>query len=140
MRSKEGATTNAPPVVMVVEPDVLVRTEVADFLRDCGYKVIEGAVAGDVWTIIDAGIVLDVVFAEVHLAGEADGFALARRLRQTCPAVDIILTSGVAGAAEKSRDLCEEGPLKKPYRAEDVAARIHLLLERRRSAAKRQGS
>jgi DNA-binding response OmpR family regulator len=125
---------------MVVEPDVLVRTEIADFLRDCGYKVIEGSVARDVWTIIDAGIVLDVVFAEVHLGGETDGFALARRLRQTCPAVDIILTSGVAGAAEKVRDLCEEGPVKKPYRAEDVAARVHLLVERRRSAARQPGS
>jgi DNA-binding response OmpR family regulator len=125
---------------MMVEPDVLVRTEIAEFLRDCGYKVIEGSVAGDVWTIIDAGIELDIVFAEVHLAGETNGFALARRLRQTYPAVDIILTSGVAGAAEKSRDLCEDGPVKKPYRADDVAARIYLLFERRRSAAKQQGS
>jgi DNA-binding response OmpR family regulator len=59
---------------------------------------------------------------------------VTRRIRQTDPEIDVILTSSVEGAAEKSKDLCEEGPLKKPYRTQDVAVRIHLLLERRRSA------
>ena len=39
--------------VMVVEPDVLVRMTVADYLRDCGYIVIEGVAAGDVWKVLD---------------------------------------------------------------------------------------
>lgn len=125
------------PVVMVVEPEVLVRMTVAAVLRDCGYTVIEGIVAEDVWTVIAAGAQLDIVFSEVQLAGGVDGFELARRVRQTNPEIDVILTSGVVSAAEKSKDLCEEGPMKKPYRSEDVAARIKLLLERRRSS-KRQ--
>ena len=129
--------TDAKPVVMVVEPEVLIRMAIAEYLRDCGYKVIEGIEAADVWTVIDSSVLLNVVFAEVKLPGDSDGFALARRLRQTQPQIDVILTSGVATAAEKSKDLCEEGPMKKPYRAEDVTARIRLLLERRRSASKR---
>jgi len=124
----------ADPVIMVLESDVLVRTEIAAFLRECGYKVIEGITAHDLWTIIDAKVKLDVVFSEVNLTGDVDGFTVARRLRQTYPEIDIILTSSVESAAEKSAELCEEGPLKKPYRAQDVAARIHRLLERRRSA------
>jgi DNA-binding NtrC family response regulator len=110
---------------------------IAEFLRDCGFKVIEGIVAEDVSTVIDAGTRLDIVFSEVRLAGSTDGFALAKQLRKTHPEIDVILTSGVAGAAEKSTELCAEGPLKKPYKAADVAARINLLLERRRSAAKK---
>ena len=137
MARTDSTTTDAKPVVMVVEPEVLIRTEIAEFLRSCGFKVIEGVVAGDVWTILDSQVRVDVVFSEVHLAGETDGFALARRLRQTHPQLDVILTSGVAGAVEKSEELCEDGPMKKPYQNADVAARIHLLLERRRSAAKK---
>ena len=52
--------------VMVVEPDVLVRMTVADYLRECGYRVVEVAIdynervgasklrklAGTVWTMI----------------------------------------------------------------------------------------
>jgi DNA-binding response OmpR family regulator len=132
------ASAAQKPVVMVLESDVIVRTEIAEFLRECGYKVIEGITANDLWIIIDAKVELDVVFSEVNLPGETDGFAVARRIRQTYPEIDIILTSSVEGAAEKIKDLCDEGPLKKPYRAQDVAARIHLLLERRRWATTRK--
>jgi DNA-binding response OmpR family regulator len=136
LRSNMASTTERP-VIMVLESDVIVRTEIAEFLRECGYKVIEGVTASDLWIIIDAKVKLDVVFSEVNLPGETDGFTLARSIRQTYPEIDIVLTSSVEGAAEKSKDLCEEGPLKKPYRAELVAARIHLLLERRRSATRK---
>ena len=136
MKTTQGEST-AKPVVIVIEPEVLVRMAIAEFLRDCGFKVIEGIVAEDVRTVIDAGTRLDIVFSEVRLAGSTDGFALAKQLRNTHPEIDVILTSGVAGAAEKSTELCAEGPLKKPYKAADVAARINLLLERRRSAAKK---
>jgi DNA-binding response OmpR family regulator len=125
------------PVIMVLESEVIVRTAIAEFLRECGYKVIEGITAIDLWAIVDAKVKLDIVFSEVNLPGETDGFTVARRIRQTYPEIDVILTSSVEGAAEKIQDLCDEGPLKKPYRAEDVAARIHLLLERRRSATRK---
>jgi DNA-binding response OmpR family regulator len=87
--------------------------------------------------IIDAKVKLDVVFSEVNLPGGTDGFAVAKRVRQTYPQIDTILTSSIEGAADKVKDLCDEGPLKKPYRSEDVAARIHLVLERRRSATRK---
>jgi DNA-binding NtrC family response regulator len=128
------AGADLKPVIMVIEPEVLVRMTIAEFLRDCGFKVVEGIVAEDVRSVIDAGTRLDIVFSEVRLAGKIDGFALATQLRNTHPGIDVILTSGVTGAAEKSTQLCAEGPLKKPYKAADVAAHINLLLERRRSA------
>lgn len=120
------------PVVMVLEPDILIRMTIAEFLRGCGYKVIEGAVSEDLWSVVKSGGRLDVVFSEVRLANDADGFELARRLRQNHPGIDVILTSSVPDAAEKSKKLCEEGPMKKPYRSEEVAHRIKVLLERRR--------
>jgi CheY-like chemotaxis protein len=94
-----NTSQNSPCIPSVIQESAaalrLIRTEIADFLRDCGYRVIEGAVAGDDWTVSDAQVTLDVVFSDVHLAGETDGFAPARRLRQTRPDIDIILTSGV---------------------------------------------
>ena len=136
-RKNSDAAGDSKPVVMVIEPEVLVRMTVAAYLRECGYKVIEGVVAADVRTVLEGAVRLDVVFCEVQLPGGTDGFSLARRLRQTHPMIDVILTSGVAGAAEKSKDLCEEGPMEKPYQAADVAARIRVLLERRKASAKK---
>ena len=32
----------SPATLLLVEPDVLVRFAIADYLRECGYKVLEG--------------------------------------------------------------------------------------------------
>jgi DNA-binding response OmpR family regulator len=122
--------------VMVVEPDVLVRMELAEYLRDCGYKVIEGAGAKDVWAVIEAARSPDVLLIDVQLPGDEDGFSVARRIRQTHQDIDVILTSGVSGAVQQCHELCEEGPINKPYQPKDVEARIKMLLERRRASKK----
>lgn len=119
--------------VMIVEPEVVVRTVVAEYLRECGYKVIEGTGAEDVWKILDDNILIDIVLADVQLAGGVDGFSLARRIRDRYPATDILLTSGAAKVAGKAGELCEDGPLEKPYHPQDVLRRIHLMRERRRT-------
>jgi len=120
--------------IMMVEPDVLIRMVIAEHLRDCGYRVIEGVAAQDVWAVLESGRKLDIVLADVKLAGDVDGFSLARRIRQTRSDIDVILTSGIAGVAQESHDLCEEGPIKKPYEGKDVEARIRNLVERRRAS------
>jgi DNA-binding response OmpR family regulator len=128
------AVNNAIPSIMVLESDVLVRTTISEFLRECGYHVIEGVSADDVWTVIRSGRRLDVVFSEVQLSDLTGGFSLARALRQTHPGIDVILSSGIVDAAEKSSELCEHGPISKPYHPQEVATRIHLALERRRTS------
>ena len=40
---------------------------IADYLRDCGYKVVEGVSADEV--LAEAGRKIDVIMAEVRLAG-----------------------------------------------------------------------
>jgi two-component SAPR family response regulator len=71
---------------------------------------------------------VDVVFAEVSLP-EMSGFELAKAIRSRHPAIGVILTSGPAAAAQKSEDLCDGGPLPKPYRHDEVLRRIRLLKE-----------
>jgi DNA-binding response OmpR family regulator len=131
-----NASPDAGATVVVVEPDAVVRMIIAKFLRECGFRVIEGTEAGDVWAAIESGVKVDIVFAEVRLSGKTDGFSLASLLRQQHPEIDVILTSSPAGAAEKSKELCEDGPIGKPYHPEDVAARIRQVLARRRSSQK----
>ena len=122
--------------IMMVEPDVVIRMVIAEHLRDCGYRVIEGVAAPDVWAVLESGRRVDVILADVKLSGNVDGFSLARRIRQTHSDIDVILTSGVAGVAQQTHDLCEEGPMKKPYEPRDVEAKIRILLERRRTSNK----
>jgi DNA-binding response OmpR family regulator len=120
--------------IMMLEPDVLIRMVVSEHLRECGYRVIEGVAAQDVWAVLESGRQIDIVLSDVKLAGDEDGFSLARRIRQTRSDIDVILTSGITGVAQESQDLCDEGPIKKPYEAKDVEARIRVMLERRRAS------
>jgi DNA-binding response OmpR family regulator len=59
---------------------------------------------------------------------------LARQIREKYPAIDVILTSGAARAAAKAGDLCDDGPLEKPYHPQEVLRRINVLRERRRTS------
>jgi len=130
----DSANKIPPSTVLVVEPDILVRMVIADYLRNCGYRVFEGATAEDVVTVLGTEQKIDVIFAEIQLSGSMDGFGLAQWVREKHPGVEVILTSGIARTAEQAADLCDEGPLDKPYHPQEVVRRINILLERRRTA------
>jgi DNA-binding response OmpR family regulator len=133
-KANRGLKSVNLPTVLVLEPDVLLRTSIGEFLRECGYQVIEGVSADDARSYLRSGQRLDVIYSEVRLLGTENGFSLATSLRQTHPGIDVILTSGTTDAAEKSSELCQEGPLKKPYHPQDVLTRIRLLQERDRTS------
>ena len=133
-RSKRVPPQVNAETVLVVEPDVLVRMVISDYLRECGYKVIEVTGAEEAMKIFSAGRKVDAVFCEVKLQGEMDGFALAQWIRTNHPQMAVILTSGATATAEKAGKLCEEGPLEKPYHPQHVVQRLKILFERRRQA------
>jgi DNA-binding response OmpR family regulator len=130
-------TNEAGTSILLLETEILIRMVVAQYLRDCGYIVIEGIQASDFRTLIDSGRQTHIVLADVQLAGEMNGFELARSVRQTHPHIDVILTSGISGTADEAHDLCDEGPIKKPYHPRDVETRIRILLEKRRASNRR---
>jgi DNA-binding response OmpR family regulator len=137
----ESRSTDLTAVtVMLVEPDVVIRIVVGEYLRECGYRVIEGANAADFWTVLDNQTIVDIVLIHVQLNGDVDGFTLARQIRERNPNIDVILTSGVARISGRASELCEDGPLKKPYHPQEVIRRIHLMRERRRTETNSRGT
>lgn len=131
------STIQVPQLVLLLEPEILVRMVVAQYLRECGYTVIEGVSASDFHALIESGCRPHIVLADVKLADGPTGFDLASSVRQTHPEIDVILTSGVSRVAEQAQDLCHEGPIRKPYHPKDVEARIKALLKRRLEASRR---
>jgi DNA-binding response OmpR family regulator len=129
-----GVDDATPSTILVVEPDILVRLSIASYLRGCGYRVLEGVTATDVKTVLVSGQKVDVVLSEARLGGRVDGFALAGWIREHYSGVDVILTCGPTRAADKAGDLCNDGPLEKPYHPQELVRRINLLRERRRIA------
>jgi CheY-like chemotaxis protein len=128
--SAEGASAPAREVVLVVEDEVLVRYVISDYLRECGYKVIEASSADEALQLLQkASVRVDIMLSNVQLPGAIDGFALARWVRTHHPGIGVILAGTISRAAGAAAELCMEGPmLSRPYEPQAVVDRIKRLL------------
>jgi CheY-like chemotaxis protein len=133
LAAQETGSTDEPiQTILVVEDEVLIRLPLAEYLRECGYRVFEASSVNEAKAVLDADTPVDLVFSDVNMPRNENGFVLAIWIRQHHPNTAIMLTSGIANAAEKAGDLCTDGPLlTKPYTHDVVLQRIQNLLRQR---------
>jgi CheY-like chemotaxis protein len=123
--------------VLVVDDEILVRLAIAEYLRDCGYKVVEAADADEAILVLQQPqFAVDVLFSDIDMPGDLDGFGLSQWARANRPDLEVILTGSVPRAVNAATNLCEEGTVPKPYEPHHVHDRIRQLLAARRPAKK----
>jgi CheY-like chemotaxis protein len=126
------AKTKGQDTILVVEDDVLVRMPISQYLRDCGYKVIEAANAEEAMTVLShKETTIDLVFTDIEMPGAVDGFGLAQWVRQHRPGLEVLLAGTLPRTVQQAKELCEEGPVPKPYDAQAVHDHIRQLLAAR---------
>jgi DNA-binding response OmpR family regulator len=106
-----------PATVLLVERDVLIRTSVARYLRECGYRVIEAANTDEATTVLrDPTVNVDALVADAAAPGSQNGFALARWAKDHRSSLKTMIVGTPERVAATASALCEEGPsLSKPY-------------------------
>ncbi len=121
--------------ILIVEAEVLIRQPLAEYLRECGYNVIEAVSDEEARKFLsEGGMHVDAVLSDINIPG--GGFALGAWVREHFPRTQMILAGTVASAAEKAGELCEEGPaLSMPYEHKFVLERIRRLLAARDRAS-----
>jgi DNA-binding NtrC family response regulator len=114
--------------ILLVEDDILVRHPLAEYLRECGYRVVEASDPDEARQLLEDGsIAVDVVLADIDRR-HGNGFALATWIQTRFPNIDVALAGTVAKATEKAGDLCKDGPaVAKPYDHQLVLDRIRRL-------------
>jgi DNA-binding response OmpR family regulator len=117
------------PALLIVDGDVLVRHHLAEYLRDCGFHVIEASSSEEALTFLgEDKINVEAVLADVNIAGKMSGFELAQWIRDNCKDTDVVLVGTLESAVEKASGLCEESEnLAKPYDPQLVLDRIKRL-------------
>lgn len=108
--------------VLIVEQEVLVRNAIAEYLRHCGYRVLEAMSAQEAVTVMEnKDVQIDILFSAVEMSGGMDGFGLSQWARRNRPGIHVILAGNIVSAAASAGELCQEGPhLKKPYEPQAV--------------------
>jgi CheY-like chemotaxis protein len=117
------------PTVLIVEDEPVIRLALQESLEDNGFQTLEAANAREALDAIGKlGRAIDLVFTDIRMPGEMDGIKLAQWVRQQMPHIPVIVASGYRSnareAMEAGEDVCE-----KPYRLEDVVARIRATIE-----------
>jgi DNA-binding NtrC family response regulator len=96
--------------VLVVEKDILVRQPLAQYLRDCGYRVweaVDGAEARE--TLSSGRRTIEVVLIGVKSLPSESGFAFASWVRLNHPRVKVLLGGTMKKVLQLAGELCTEG-------------------------------
>jgi CheY-like chemotaxis protein len=106
-------------VVLVVEDEVLLRSNISDYLREEGFRVVEAANAVEATRVLGSGEHVDIVFTDVQMPGVMDGVMLARWIAINLPSIQVVVTSG-----RNAEGLSGAAFIPKPYRFEDIVQRF----------------
>ncbi|WP_010219648.1 response regulator [Sphingomonas sp. PAMC 26621] len=83
------------PYALVVDDDPLILMDARDILEEAGFRCHDrdtGAEAIELLETHAEGVVL--VFSDVEMPGDVDGFALARHVCEHWPWIEIVIASG----------------------------------------------
>jgi signal transduction histidine kinase len=128
---REPLSRSRGETILAVEDNAALRRVVVRQLTELGYEVLEAENAAAALDRL-AHEKIDLVFTDVIMAGDLDGYGLARNIRERWPAVKIILTSGFpqAKADSGARPDGNFALLSKPYRRTELARVLREALDR----------
>ena len=125
-----------PDSVLVIDGDVLVRHALADYLRNCGYVVIEAATTDEAVIVVEREpLIIHAVLCHAQAPGTLNPFEFRSWAKERRSALEIALAGTVETAAHKAAELCEEGPeLARPYDPQSVADYVRRIVGTARSS------
>jgi signal transduction histidine kinase len=112
-----------PCTILLVDDDALVSIATAATLEDLGHTVVEASSAMEALAILQAGTRIDLVITDHAMPG-VSGVELARRLKESHPALPVILATGYAELSHNTENSPDLPKLSKPYSQCDLAAAI----------------
>ena len=104
--------------ILLVEDGMLVRELAFEDLTDAGHDVTTAGSGDEALTILRGDKGFDVLFTDIRMPGEIDGWQLAEEARELIPALKIIFATGLNDDSGWKRP--EDRLLAKPYRKDDL--------------------
>ena len=115
----------SPVTVLVVEDEELLSELMVEELREVGFTVLKAGTAEEAVTLIESEAPVDVLFTDIRLAGQMDGWYLAERFRAKNRYGPVIYATAYPGGPV--RRVTQSGFLPKPYLPSAIVAEIRRL-------------
>jgi DNA-binding response OmpR family regulator len=107
--------------ILLLEQDIMTRAFLGDYLRSCGYRVLEARSAAEALTILQES----PEQIRVVLSDAENGFQLSGWVKANRPKIKVILAANPERASQAAADLCDAGPHgKRPYDPQLLVQRI----------------
>ena len=113
--------------ILVVEDELWILQMVSEELDVEGFSVLRAETGEVALSIIKSGQVVDVLFTDIRLPGELDGWELAATAREAKPELPVIYTSAYY-ELEKKKAVPGSVFLEKPYLPSAIVKTIRTLL------------
>jgi CheY-like chemotaxis protein len=128
--SSEAQEAFRPPVILVVEDEVLIRLALEDDLTNAGYEILPAADVNEAVQVLRSEIELDLLISDIRMPGPMSGIDLARWARAVRPGLPILFISG--NLSDVPADLIVDGLIEKPYVPAAVLASVQHVLNRQK--------
>jgi len=114
-------TARGAETILLLERDIMTRAFLADYLRSCGYRVVEARNAAEALTILqESSEQIRVVLGDAE-----NGFKLSGWVKANRPKIKVVLAASPERASQAAADLCDAGPhAKRPYDPQLLVQRI----------------
>ncbi|MFC3078591.1 PAS domain S-box protein [Phenylobacterium terrae] len=123
---QEEPATAVGAQILVVEDNPEVAEVAAALLEQLGHRCRVVGNTAAALAALHEGEAPDLVFTDVVMAGEMDGLALARRLRDEHPDLPVLLATGYS---QTTQGLGDEFPiLHKPYKLDELSRAVSATL------------
>lgn len=111
---------------LIVEDEPILRIDAVDMLADAGFAAVEAGNARDALALLKGRDDIGLLFTDVQMPGQPDGFGLAREVRARWPTIAIVVCSGYR--SPKPGELPDGAQfIAKPFSAQMVLQAIERL-------------
>ena len=110
-------------LVLLVEDHALLRGILTKTLSALDFNVQVAATADEALSLLQGGLIPQLVLSDIRTPGQHDGMDVARWLKTNRPATSVLLQTGFAHEPTADFPI-----LHKPYSDEELSAAIHALL------------
>lgn len=94
MEQEQVERAERPVTVLLVEDEYLIRTMVAEEIRQLGWFVVEVGTAEEGLEVVRSPMAIDLLVTDVHMPGSMTGLELASAVREQRPGIPIAIMSG----------------------------------------------